>query len=120
MLLFNYLRNNLRNIQIVLKIDLAGSLARKLLVAVNKFYNNSMKQYDRKFEKNCLNFELCSAILEIIENIFPCLYTPEAPGLDRIPSRFLKDGVALLLYNLVDLLYKIDVRLQNYSPYLRI
>ena len=46
--------------------DLAGTLVKKLPVALNKFNNNSTKQYYMNIEKSCHNFELCSATLETI------------------------------------------------------
>ena len=60
-------------------------------------------------EKSCHNFELCNATLETIKNILACLDSSEAPGLDEISSKFLKDGaevLALPLYNLVNLSIK--------------
>ena len=46
--------------------DLVGKLVRKLPVALNKFNNNSTKQYYMNIEKNCLNFQLRNATLETI------------------------------------------------------
>ena len=49
--------------------DLAGTLVRKLPVALNKFNNNSTKQYYMNIEKSCHNFELCNATQETIKKI---------------------------------------------------
>ena len=46
--------------------DLVGKLVRKLPVALNKFNNNSTKQYHMNIEKNCHNFQLRNAALETI------------------------------------------------------
>ena len=89
--------------------DLAGKLVRKLSVALNKTNNNSAKQYYMNIEKSCHNFELCNATLETIKKILVCLDSSKAPGLDRISSKFLKDGaevLALPLCNLVNLSIK--------------
>ena len=89
--------------------DLAGTLVRKLPVALNKFNNNSTKQYYMNIEKSCHNFELCNATLETIKKILACLDSSKAPGLDEISSKFLKDGaevLALPLCNLVNLSIK--------------
>ena len=89
--------------------DLAGTLVRKLPVALNKFNNNSTKQYYMNIEKSCHNFELCSATLETIKKILACLDSSKAPGLDKISLKFLKDGtevLALPLCNLVNLSIK--------------
>ena len=101
--------------------DLAGTLMRKLPVALNKFNNNSTKQYYMNIEKSCHNFELCNATLESIKKNLACLGSSKAPGLNGISSKFLKDPaevLALLLCNLVNLSIKqsfflINVRLQN-------
>ena len=71
--------------------DLAGTLVRKLSVPINKFNNNSMKQYYLNIEKSCHNFELCSTTLETTKNILACLDSSKATGLDGIYSKFLKD-----------------------------
>ena len=70
----------------------AGNLVRRLPMRPNKFYNNFTKQYFINIEKNYHNFELCNATLETIKKILPCLDTSKAPGLDRMSSKFLKDG----------------------------
>ena len=72
--------------------DLAGTLVRKLSVALNKFNNNSTKQYYMNIDKSCHNFELCNATLETIKKILACLESSKAPGLDEISSKFFKDG----------------------------
>ena len=89
--------------------DVAGTLIRKLPVALNKLNNNSTKQYYMIIEKSCHNFELCNATLETIKKILACLDSSKAPGLDEISSKFLKDGaevLALPLCNLVNLSIK--------------
>ena len=89
--------------------DLTGTLMRKLPVALNKFSNNSRKQYYINIVKSCHNFELCNAILETIRKILACLDSSKAPGLDGISSKFLKDGAEVLaipLCNLVNLSMK--------------
>ena len=95
--------------------DLAATLTRKLPVALKKLNNNSTKKYYMNIEKSCHNFELCNARLETIKKILPCLDSSNATGLDKISSKFLKDGaevVALPLCNLVNLSL-INVILQN-------
>ena len=60
-------------------------------------------------EKSCHNFELCNATLETIKKILACLDSSKAPGLDKISSKFLKDGavvLALPLCNVVNLSIK--------------
>ena len=89
--------------------DLAGKLMRKLPVALNKFNNNSTKQYYMNIKKSCHNCELCNATLETIKKILACLDSSKAPGLDGMYSKFLKDGaeiLALPLCNLVNLSIK--------------
>ena len=89
--------------------DLATTLVRKLPVALNKFNNNSTKQYYMNIEKSSHNFELCNATLETIEEILACLDSSKAPGLDEVSSKFLKDGAKVLvlpLCNLVSLSIK--------------
>ena len=89
--------------------DLAGNLVRILPVALNKFNNNSTKQYYMNIEKSCHNFELCNSTLEIIKNILASLNTSKAPGLDGISSKFLKgcaEVIAVPLCNLVNLSIK--------------
>ena len=89
--------------------DLAGTLARKLPVALNKFNNNSTKQYYMNIEKSCHNLELCNATLETIKKILAFLDSSKAPVLDEISSKFLKDSaevLALPLCNLVNLSIK--------------
>ena len=61
--------------------DLAGSLIRKLPVALNKFNNNFLKQYYFSIEGNRHNFELCNATLETIKKILACLHPSKVPGL---------------------------------------
>ena len=72
--------------------DLAGTLVRKLPVALNKFNNNSKKQYYMNIEKICQNFELCDGTLETFKKILARLDSSKAAGLSEISSRFLKDG----------------------------
>ena len=62
---------------------------RKLPVALNKFNNNSTKQYCMSVEKSCHNFELCNATLETIKKSLACLESSKAPGLDEISSKVL-------------------------------
>ena len=64
--------------------DLAGTLVRILPVALNKFNNNSTKQYCMNIEKSCHNFELCNVTLETIKKILACLDSSKAPVLDGI------------------------------------
>ena len=80
--------------------DLAGSLARKLPNAINKFNNNSAKQYYMNIEKSCHNFELCNAMLETIKYIPACLDASTAPGFDGISAKLLKDGIEVLALSL--------------------
>ena len=47
--------------------DLAGTLVRKLPVALNKFNNNFMKQYYMNIKKCFHNIELCNATLELLK-----------------------------------------------------
>ena len=47
--------------------DLAEKLVRKLPVALNRFNNNSTKQYYMNVLKNYHNFELCNAAMETIK-----------------------------------------------------
>ena len=109
MVLFNL---SLRKMQILFKdfqSDLAGNLVRILLVALNKFNNNSMKQYYMNIEKSCHNFKLCNATAKTIKRILSCLNASKATGLERISSKFLKDGAQILplpLCNLVNFLIK--------------
>ena len=89
--------------------DLGGKLVGKLPVTLNKFNNNSMKRYYINIEKSCHNFELCNVTLEAIKKILACLDSSKAPGLDRISSKFLKDGTEVLALppcNLVNLSIK--------------
>ena len=89
--------------------DFTGNLVRKLPVALNKFNNNSAKQYYMTVEKNCHNFELCNATLESIKKILTSLDTSKGLGLDGISSKLLKDGpefLALPQCNLVNLAIK--------------
>ena len=86
--------------------DLAGTLVRKLPVALNKFNNNLTKQYYMNIEKSRHNFELCIATLGILKKNLACLNDSKVPALDRISSKFLKDDaevLALPLYNFVNL-----------------
>ena len=86
--------------------DLAGKLVRNLPVALNKFFNNSTKQDYMNILKSRHNFELCNTTLETIKKILACLDSTKAHGLDRISSKYLKDGaevLALPLCNLVNL-----------------
>ena len=56
--------------------------------------------------KSCHNFELCNITLETIKKILACLDSTKAHGLERIFSKYLKDGagvLALPLCNLVNL-----------------
>ena len=88
---------------------LAGKLVRKLPVALNKFKNNSTKQYYMNIEKSYHYSDLCNAALGAIKNILACLDTSKASGLDGIFSKFLKDAakvLALSLCNLVNLSIK--------------
>ena len=55
--------------------DLSGNLARKLPVALDKFDNNSTKQYYINTEKNCNNFELYNGTSETIKKFLACLDT---------------------------------------------
>ena len=57
---------------------------RKLPFTLNKFDNNSTKQYYINTEKSCHNFELRNATLETIKKILACLDASKNPGLDRI------------------------------------
>ena len=86
--------------------DLAGKLVRNLPVALNKFFNNSTKQDYMNILKSRHNFELCNTTLETIKKILASLDSTKAHGLDRISSKYLKDGaevLALPLCNLVNL-----------------
>ena len=51
-------------------------------------------------EKNYHNFELCNAKLKTIKKILACLDTSKTLDLDRISSRFLKDGAEVLALSL--------------------
>ena len=53
--------------------DIAGNLVIKFPVALNKFNNNSTKQYYINIEKSCRNIEQCNATLETIKKILACL-----------------------------------------------
>ena len=53
--------------------DIAGNLVIKFPVALNKFNNNSTKQYYINTEKSCRNIEQCNATLETIKKILACL-----------------------------------------------
>ena len=89
--------------------DLAGKLVRKLPVTLNKFNDNSTKQYYMNIEKSCHNFKLCNVTLESIKKILACLVSSKAPGLDQISSKFLKNATEVLplpLCNLVSLSIK--------------
>ena len=107
--------------------DLAGKLVRKLPVALNKFKNNSTKQYYMNIEKSCRNFEICNATLETIKKILAFLDTSKALGLDEISSNFLKHGaeiLALPLCNLVNLsvkqsLFPDECKITKLKPYLK-
>ena len=104
MVLFNL---SLQKMQILFKdfqSDLAGNLVRILLVALNKF-----NEYYMNIEKSCHNFKLCNATAKTIKRILSCLNASKATGLERIPSKFLKDGAQILplpLCNLVNFLIK--------------
>ena len=50
--------------------DLADNVIRKLPDVFSNFNNNLTKQYYMNVEKNCRNFELCTATLETIKKIF--------------------------------------------------
>lgn len=47
--------------------DSAGNLVRKLSAELNRFNDNSKKQYYLNIEKNCHNFKLCNEILETVK-----------------------------------------------------
>ena len=66
--------------------DLAGNLVRKLPVALNKFNNDSTKQYYMNIKKSCYNFEQCSAALETIKKILVCLGASKAPVWTEYPQ----------------------------------
>ena len=76
---------------------------RKLPVALNKFNNNSTKQYYRNIDSNCHNFELCIITFETIKNFLACLDTLKTLGLDEIFSKFLKNGAQVLTLPLCNL-----------------
>ena len=60
--------------------DLPENLVWMLPGALNKFNNNSTKQYYMNTEKSCHDFELCNAMLETIEKILlACLDTSKSP-----------------------------------------
>ena len=73
--------------------DLAGNLVRKLSAELNRFNNNSKKQYYLNIEKNCHNFKLCNEILETIKKKLADLDASKAPV---ISSKFLIDGTEIL------------------------
>ena len=76
--------------------DLARKPGQKSRVVLNKFKNNSTKQYYMDIEKSCHNFELCNATLETIKKILAYLDSSKTPGLNGISSKFLKDGFVVL------------------------
>ena len=76
--------------------DLAGNLVRKLPVALNKFNNNSRKQYYINIEKICLNFKLGNATLETIKKISAYLNISKTHSFDGIFSKFLKDDAEVV------------------------
>ena len=94
--LFNLILRKNANIFKDFYSDLAGTLVRKLPVALNKFNNNSMKQFYMNIQKSCHNFELNNATLETIKEVLACLDSSKAPGLDGISSKFSKDGADVL------------------------
>ena len=109
MVLFNLKLPKKTNIFKDFYSDLAGTLVRKLPVALNKFNDNSTNQCYMNIEKSCHNLELCNATLETTKNVLAWLDSSKAPGLDGISSKFLKDGaevLALFLCNLVNLSIK--------------
>ena len=84
--------------------DLAGILVRKLPVLLNKFNNNSTKQYYMNIEKSCHNFELCNTTMKTIKKILACLDSSKVPGLDKISPKFLEDSAEVLALPLCNLL----------------
>ena len=76
--------------------DLVGNLVRKLSVALDKFNNNSTKQYYMNIEKSCHDFKLCNATLGTMKKILDCLDASKAPVLNRISPKFLKYGAEVL------------------------
>ena len=60
-------------------------------------------------EKNCDNFGVCNATLKTIKKILAGLNSSKTPDLDKISSKFLKDGTEILglpICNLVSLSIK--------------
>ena len=76
--------------------DLVGNLVRKLSVALDKFNNNSTKQYYMNIEESCHDFKLCNATLGTMKKILDCLDVSKVPVLNRISSKFLRDGAEVL------------------------
>ena len=76
--------------------DLARKPGQKSRVVLNKFKNNSTKQYYMDIEKSCHNFELCNATLETIKKTLAYLDASKVLGLNRISSKFLKDTAEAL------------------------
>ena len=92
--------------------DLAGGLQEKLPRAPNKFTLQATKNYYAKTSYNVSNdFEFSKISEEDVKKIVLSLDTSEAPGIDQIPAKFLRDGaevLALPLGNIINLSIKLS------------
>ena len=76
--------------------ELAGNLVKKLPEPPLKFTAKRTKMFYEKLKPNTKKIELLYITENITKKLPCCLDVSKAPGIDEIPSRFLKDGAEIL------------------------
>ena len=93
--------------------ELAGSFVKKLPEPPLKFHAKRTKMFYKKLKPNTEKFEFLCITEDITKKLLCCLDVSKAPGIDQIPSRFLKDGAEILAKPISDIV-NLSIKLSTF------